>query len=72
MSSANRKLVMVGPAILIVPSCSSSTSDLIVSRNMTNVAAKHIRESSEEVCDRSTGKNVGGLNVCAWNTMKLK
>ena len=34
MSSVNRKLVMVLPAMLIVPSCSSRTSDIILSRNM--------------------------------------
>ena len=34
MSSANRKLVMVRPALLIVPLCSSSTSDIILSRKM--------------------------------------
>ena len=34
MSSANRKLVMVRPAMLIVPLCSSSTSDIILSRKM--------------------------------------
>ena len=32
MSSANRKLAMVRPAILTVHSCSSSTSDIILSR----------------------------------------
>ena len=34
MSSANLKLVMVRPAMLTVPSCSSSTSDTILSRKM--------------------------------------
>ena len=34
MSSANLKLVMVRPAMLTVPSCSSSTSDIILSRKM--------------------------------------
>ena len=34
MSSANRKLVMVRPAMLTVPSCSSSTTDIILSRDM--------------------------------------
>ena len=34
MSSANRKLVMVHPAMLTVPSCSSSTSDIILSRKI--------------------------------------
>ena len=34
MSSANRKLVMVRPAMPIVPSCSSSTSDIILPRKM--------------------------------------
>ena len=34
MSSANRKLVMVRPAMLIVPSCSSSTAVIILSRKM--------------------------------------
>ena len=34
MSSANLKLVMVRHAMLTVPSCSSSTSDIILSRKM--------------------------------------
>ena len=34
MSSANRKLVMVRPAMLTVHLCSSSTSDIIISRTM--------------------------------------
>ena len=34
MSSANLKLVMVRPAMLTVPSCSSRTSDIILSRKM--------------------------------------
>ena len=34
MSSANRRLVLLCPAILIIPSRSSSTSDIIVSRKI--------------------------------------
>ena len=34
MSSANRKLVVVRAAMLTVPSCYSSTSDIILSRKM--------------------------------------
>ena len=34
MSSANRKLVMVRPAMLTVPLCSSSTSDIILYMKM--------------------------------------
>ena len=34
MSSANLKLVMVRPAMLTVPSCSLSTSDIILSSKM--------------------------------------
>ena len=34
MSSANCKLVMVRPAMLTVHSCSSSISDIILSRKM--------------------------------------
>ena len=34
MSSANRKLVMVRPAMLTAPSCYSSTYDIILSRKM--------------------------------------
>ena len=34
VSSANRKLVMVRPAMLTVSSCSSSSSDILLSRKM--------------------------------------
>ena len=47
MSSANRKLVVVRAAMLTVPSCYSSTSDIILSRKIVIVIVIFILQQRE-------------------------
>ena len=65
MSSANLKLVMARPAMLTIPSCSSSTSDIILSRKILNSVGDNNAPLADTYCSVEPFSNIAIDENCA-------